>query len=48
MFRVIEKYKGYKRIFTMNIKIVADSSSNLFSLDGIAYESVPLKLVTDQ
>ena len=32
----------------MNIKIVADSSSNLFSLDGIAYESVPLKLVTDQ
>ena len=32
----------------MNIKIVADSSSNLFHMDGIDYESVPLKLVTDE
>lgn len=32
----------------MNIKIVADSSANLPSLDGIAYASVPLKITTDQ
>ena len=32
----------------MNIKIVADSSANLPALQGIPYESVPLKLVTDQ
>ena len=32
----------------MNIKIIADSSANLPRLEGIAYESVPLKLVTDQ
>ena len=32
----------------MNIKVVADSSANLPSLQGIPYASVPLKLVTDQ
>ena len=32
----------------MNIKIVADSSANLPVLEGIPYESVPLKLVTDE
>ena len=31
----------------MNIKIVTDSSANLPALEGIPYESVPLKLVTD-
>ncbi len=31
----------------MNIKIVADSSANLFTMDGISYASVPLKLVTE-
>ena len=32
----------------MRIKIVADSSANLPSLQGVSYASVPLKLVTDQ
>ena len=32
----------------MNVKIVADSSANLPSLAGIAYASVPLKIVTDE
>ena len=32
----------------MNIKIVADSSSNLPAMEGVAYASVPLRLVTDQ
>ena len=32
----------------MNIKIVTDSSANLPAMEGIPYESVPLKLVTDQ
>lgn len=32
----------------MNIKIVADSSANLAYMEGIAYESVPLKIATDQ
>ena len=31
----------------MKIKIVADSSSDLYELEGIDYESVPLKIVTD-
>lgn len=30
----------------MNYKIVSDSSSNVFTLPGIAYESVPLKICT--
>jgi len=32
----------------MNIKIVSDSSSDIFKLDGIDYASVPLKIITDQ
>ena len=32
----------------MNIKIVADSSANLFSLPGTDYASVPMKIVTDE
>ena len=32
----------------MNVKIVADSSANLPALTGIAYASVPLKIVTDE
>ena len=32
----------------MNVKIVADSSANLPSMEGFPYASVPLKLVTDQ
>ena len=32
----------------MNYKIVADSSSDLLSLEGAAFASVPLKIVTDQ
>jgi len=32
----------------MNYKIVTDSSSNIFSFDGIAHESVPLKIITSQ
>lgn len=32
----------------MNVKIVADSSANLPNLTGIAYASVPLKIVTDE
>lgn len=31
----------------MKIKIVADSSSDLYEFEGIDYESVPLKIVTD-
>lgn len=31
----------------MNYKIVADSSANLLSFDGIPFASVPLKIVTD-
>ncbi len=30
----------------MNIKIVSDSSSNLLQLDGVAYATVPLKVIT--
>ena len=29
----------------MNYKIVADSSSNVFSLEGVAYDHVPLKII---
>ena len=32
----------------MKIKIVGDSASNLFSLDGVNYESAPLRIVTDK
>ena len=32
----------------MNYKIVADSSANLLSFDGIPFASVPLKIVTDE
>ena len=32
--------------FMKNVKIVADSSADTFVLDGIAYESVPLKINT--
>lgn len=31
----------------MNFKIVSDSSSDLLTLDGVAYESAPLKIITD-
>ncbi len=31
----------------MKIKIVVDSASNMYAMDGIAFESVPLKIVTD-
>ncbi|MBO7217271.1 MAG: DegV family protein, partial [Clostridia bacterium] len=31
-----------------NIKIVADSSSDLFSLDSVCFESAPLKILTDE
>ena len=30
----------------MKIKIVADSSSDLYEFEGIDYESVPLKIIT--
>jgi len=32
----------------MKIKLVADSSSNLSAMDGIAYAAAPLKIVTDE
>lgn len=32
----------------MNFKIVSDSSSNLYELADVAYESVPLKIITTQ
>lgn len=32
----------------MNVKIVADSSANLLAFEGVAYASVPLKIVTDE
>ncbi|MDO5399365.1 MAG: DegV family protein [Eubacteriales bacterium] len=32
----------------MNMKIVADSSANLLSFEGVPYASVPLKIVTDE
>jgi len=32
----------------VNIKIVADSSSDLLELDGVEFVSVPLKIITDQ
>lgn len=31
----------------MNFKIVSDSSSDLLTLDGVPYESAPLKIITD-
>ena len=31
----------------MNYKIVADSSSDILTLDGISFESAPLKIITD-
>ncbi len=31
----------------MNLRIVADSSSNIFSVEGIDYKSVPLKIISD-
>lgn len=33
---------------TMNFKIISDSSSDIFALSGTAYESVPLKVITDE
>ena len=32
----------------MNYRIVADSSANLLTFDGIPFASVPLKIVTDE
>ncbi len=32
----------------MEFKIVSDSSSDLLTLDGVAFESVPLKIITDE
>lgn len=32
----------------MKIKIVTDSAANMTSLEGVAFESVPLKIITDQ
>ena len=32
----------------MKIKIVGDSASNLFTLDGVNYECTPLRIVTDK
>lgn len=32
----------------MNYKIVSDSSSDIFALDGVSYASVPLKIITDK
>lgn len=31
----------------MKVKIITDSASNLVSLEGVAFESVPLKIITD-
>ena len=33
-------------VFLMNYKIVSDSSSNVFSLSGVDYEAVPLRIIT--
>lgn len=32
----------------MNYKLVADSSANVFSMPGVAYASVPMKIITTQ
>ena len=32
----------------MNYKIVTDSSSDLRTLDGVPFESAPLKVITDE
>lgn len=32
----------------MKVKIVTDSASNMAALDGVAFESVPLKIITDR
>lgn len=32
----------------MNFKIIADSSSDMLSLDGVPFEATPLKIVTEQ
>lgn len=32
----------------MKIKIVSDSASNLYSLSGVDFESVPLRIITDE
>lgn len=32
----------------MNYKLVADSSANLFAMDGVSFASVPMKIITTQ
>ena len=32
----------------MEYKIVSDSASDIFDLDGVAHQSVPLKIITDE
>ncbi len=32
----------------MRVKIVADSSANMYSLEGMAFEAAPLRIVTDE
>lgn len=33
---------------TMNCKIISDSSSNIFALDGVDYTYVPLKIISSE
>ena len=32
----------------MNYKIVSDSASNVFSIPNVAYDCVPLKIITSE
>lgn len=49
MNQVFEKpIKSYFRGTAMKYRIVADSSCNLYSFEGVDFSSVPLKIVTDK
>ena len=44
----VERFLKNRRRDSMNYKIVSDSSSNLYEIEGINYASVPLKIVTQE
>ena len=44
MYDIIEK----KRDGYMKIKLVTDSAANLYEMEGIDFEAVPLKIITDK
>ena len=38
----------WEGIIDMRIKIVSDSAANMYALDGVAFQSAPLKIVTNE